>query len=227
MKRIFSLAFLKVISALCVVLLGVGLLVWWFERKRNPQQFGGPAAKGIGSGFWWSAVTMTTVGYGDKAPLTPAGRLVALVWMFAAIIIISTFTAGITTALTVSHFKSEVQGPESLPSVRVGSLPGSSSADYLEKHWITYRSFDSVAQGMRAVAENEIDALVYDAPILRYLAKQSYQGVVEVLPFTFFRQDYAFALPAGSPLRERINRVLLEKIGEPEWQDTLNRYLGL
>jgi hypothetical protein len=97
----FSIEFLTVLGVLILVLLGIGLLVWLFERRGNPDQFGGPAAQGIGSGFWWSAVTMTTVGYGDKAPVTVGGRIVALVWMFVAIIIISGFTATITSSLRV------------------------------------------------------------------------------------------------------------------------------
>ena len=73
----------------------VGVVMWLGERRRNQAQFGGTAAHGIGAGLWWSAVTMTTVGYGDKAPVTILGRLLGLVWMFAAIIIISSFTAAI------------------------------------------------------------------------------------------------------------------------------------
>jgi ABC-type amino acid transport substrate-binding protein len=99
-RALFSGPFLKVIAALSLVILGVGIAVWVFERRRN-SHFGGGALQGIGAGFWWSAVTMTTVGYGDKAPVTFWGRLVALVWMFAGIIMISSFTAAITTALTV------------------------------------------------------------------------------------------------------------------------------
>jgi len=44
---------------------------------------------------------MTTVGYGDKSPITAAGRLVALVWMFSSIIIISLITGAFATAMTV------------------------------------------------------------------------------------------------------------------------------
>jgi len=113
-KRFLSAAFLKVVATLALVLLGVGALVWWFERKKNPAQFGGRTAKGVGSGFWWSAVTMTTVGYGDKAPVTSGGRAVALVWMFVSIIVISTFTAAITSSLTVSKLESAVKGTQDL-----------------------------------------------------------------------------------------------------------------
>ena len=77
----FSLAFLQALGALFCIILIFGFLVWLFERKHNKQQFGGKT-KGIWSGIWWSAVTMTTVGYGDKSPTTTGGRIIALIWMY-------------------------------------------------------------------------------------------------------------------------------------------------
>lgn len=50
--RLFSPAFLLVLAALSMLLLLSGVLVWLFERKKNPEQFGGTPAQGIGSGFW-------------------------------------------------------------------------------------------------------------------------------------------------------------------------------
>ncbi len=64
-----SWQFLSAVAVLGLVLLLVGLLIWVLERRRNAEQFGGPASQGIGNGFWWSAVTMTTVGYGTGALL--------------------------------------------------------------------------------------------------------------------------------------------------------------
>lgn len=226
LKGFISSAFLKVLATLALVLLGVGMLAWWFERKKNPQHFGEGPAKGIWSGFWWSAVTMTTVGYGDKAPVTFWGRVVALIWMFAAIIIISSFTASITSSLTVTQLESPIQGPADLPYVRVGTIANTTSAAYLQKSRISFKRYNTPGEGLRAIKEGEIDAFVYDAPILRYLINQEYKGILEVLPRIFLRQDYGFALPSGSPLRESINRILLHKIQEDSWQDTLSKYLG-
>ena len=129
-EQFLSLAFLKLVLALAGLLLVVATLVWLLERRRNPEQFGGPAAHGIGSSFWWSAVTMTTVGYGDKAPRTVGGRLVALIWMFTALIVVSSFTAAITTTLTVGTLQGAISGPDDLPQARVGSVPASTSAEY-------------------------------------------------------------------------------------------------
>ncbi|MDY6989704.1 MAG: transporter substrate-binding domain-containing protein [Thermodesulfobacteriota bacterium] len=226
LKRFFSLAFFEVLVALSTLLLGVGILVWWFERKRNPGQFGDGTVKGIGSGFWWSAVTMTTVGYGDKAPVTMGGRVVALIWMFAGIIVISSITAAITSALTVTQLESGVRGPEDLTDALVGALAESSSAIYLRENRISFDEYDTAMDGLQAVSEGMIDVLVYDAPLLRYLVNQEFRGELQVLPNTFQRQDYGIALQAGSALREPMNRVLLEKIQAPTWQDILYRYLG-
>ncbi|MBZ0170903.1 MAG: transporter substrate-binding domain-containing protein, partial [Phycisphaerales bacterium] len=67
LSSLVSPGFLTGVAGLAVLLLGVGLVVWLVERRANPDQFGGSPARGLGSGFWFSAVTMTTVGYGDKA----------------------------------------------------------------------------------------------------------------------------------------------------------------
>ena len=225
-RRVVSAAFLKVVASLTLVLLGVGILVWWFEHKKNPQQFNGSVARGIGSGFWWSAVTMTTVGYGDKAPITLAGRILGLIWMFVAIIIISSFTAAITSSLTMTQLETVIKGPEDLPKITVGTIANTTSESYLKHAHISFRSFGSPHEGLAALRDGKIQALVYDAPILRYYVHQDYIGTLEVLPYRLQRQEYGIALQPKSPLREQIDVVLLQKIREKAWQDRLSQYLG-
>jgi ABC-type amino acid transport substrate-binding protein len=224
--QLLSLAFLKVLLTLAGLLFVVATLVWIFERRANPEQFGGSLPHGIGAGFWWSAVTMTTVGYGDKAPRTVGGRIVALVWMFTALIVISSFTAAITTTLTIGSLQGAIHGPDDLAHTRIGSVPGSTSAGYLDWRQLPFNSFDTPEAALTALAAGEVDAVVYDAPILRYEVRQQYGDRVTVLPGVFERQYYAIALPSGSRLREPINQVLLRRIERPEWQSLLQRYLG-
>ncbi|MCB0712395.1 MAG: transporter substrate-binding domain-containing protein [Ignavibacteriae bacterium] len=226
LKRLISLDFLSVIGGLLLVLLLVGFFIWLVERKKNPEQFGGGVAKGIGSGFWWSAVTMTTVGYGDKAPVTFVGRMIGLIWMFVAIIIISSFTAAIAASLTVSELETDVKGVGDLPRVRVGGVSEAIGAEYLREQNISFRPYATVEEGMEALREKEIDAFVHDAPLLRYLSSSDPDGVVQVLPETFHKQFYAIALPNGSPWREAINRALLKRMHDPEWTAILARYIG-
>jgi len=226
LRRLVSWQFLAVISLLALVLSAVGFLMWLFERRGNAEQFGGKPLQGIGSGFWWSAVTMTTVGYGDKAPRTFGGRMVGLIWMFVAIIIISSFTAAITSALTVNQLGSSIHGPKDLPEVRVATVAGTTGESYLQHQHIVYKTYPDALTALKALAEGHEDAVVYDAPILQYLTRENYHGRIAVLPHTFIRQDYAIALPQGSPLREPLNLVLETEIRSPHWQERIYRYLG-
>ena len=225
-KRILSPTFLKIVTVLTFILFFVGFLAWLFEKKRNPQQFESKALKGIGSGFWWAAVTMTTVGYGDKAPVTFAGRILAILWMFTTIIILSSLTAAITSALTVSELNVTVQSVKDLPKVRVATVAGSTSETYLREKDISFETFTTDHEGLQAVAEGRFEAMVYDAPLLQYMSKTRFNGKIEVLSQLFEFQYYAFVLPENSSYREAINRILLKKITQPVWPDILFRYLG-
>ncbi len=54
------------------------------------------------TGVWWAVVTTTTVGYGDIAPTTPEGRVVAVVLMITGLGLVATLSASIA-AYFVSH----------------------------------------------------------------------------------------------------------------------------
>jgi voltage-gated potassium channel len=76
------------VGSLCVVLVvtaSITLVVL------EPETVGGSFANAL----WWSAVTVTTVGYGDISPTTPIGRLAAIVIMLAGLGVISTLSASI------------------------------------------------------------------------------------------------------------------------------------
>ncbi|WP_340105827.1 transporter substrate-binding domain-containing protein [Rhodohalobacter sp. 8-1] len=222
----FSLDFFWILSLLLLLLLFWGFLVWIFERKENSDEFGGTAAEGVGSGLWWAAVTMTTVGYGDKSPRTLGGRIVGFIWMFTAIIVISFFTASIASSLTVTQLDSRIDGPEDLPFVRVGALEQSATQTYLQEERIGSTTYASISEGLRAVQENEIDVFVHDAPILQYYTQIGFRNRVRILPGTFNDQYYGIALPLNSEYRNEMNQIILDYIASDEWNDLVNRYLG-
>lgn len=225
-KKLFSLRFLYAIAGLGALLMAVGAVVWLFERKHNQDQFGGSVVQGLGSGFWWAAVTMTTVGYGDKSPTTFLGRIVGLIWMFAAIILISGFTAAIATSLTVNSLDAKVGGLDDLNSVKVLAVANSASADFLDEERIRFATAQSVESAMAALASGKTDAVVYDAPLLKYITNTHYSDSVTVLPGVYLRQDYAVALPSGSALREPLNQVFLKYVSSAEWADFVSEFLG-
>ncbi|NGY03548.1 transporter substrate-binding domain-containing protein [Solimonas terrae] len=221
-----SASFLKAVGALVLVLLLVGVLVWWFERRSNPAQFGGTPARGIGSGLWWSAVTMTTVGYGDKAPTSLGGRVVGLVWMFVSVITISGFTAAIASSITIGRLSTEVHGVADLPHVRVASTSGSTSATLADHHRLTVIDVVDPAEALRRLAAGQVDAVLYDAPVLQARIHDGKLKHLTVLAELVREEDYALAVPRDSEWRKPINQALLRIVEAPQWQDTLDRYLG-
>ena len=146
--------------------------------------------------------------------------------MFAAIILISSFTAAIATSLTVSQLSSSVKGLEDLPNVRVATLANSASSVFLRKENIGFKRLESVEKGLSQLASGDLDAFVYDKPILQYLTKNNFDDSILILPEVIERQDYAIALPENSAQREKINTALLRVIETDEWQEIVDHYLG-
>ena len=83
--------FPKVIAAILLVWLFGGVLI----RIIEPDSF-----TSLGTSLWWTIVSMTTVGYGDYAPKTELGRILAIFIMLSGISLIAIVTATIASSFT-------------------------------------------------------------------------------------------------------------------------------
>jgi voltage-gated potassium channel len=82
------------------ITVAAGVLVTLFDRDNYPS---------VGSGLWWAAQTVTTVGYGDNVPMTLAGRLVAVVVMLFGISFLTVITAAITSTFVARSRRSDAE----------------------------------------------------------------------------------------------------------------------
>ena len=58
-------------------------------------RFAGANVTSIGDALWWAATTVTTVGYGDRYPVTTTGRVIAVILMIVGMALVSAITASI------------------------------------------------------------------------------------------------------------------------------------
>ena len=224
LRKFFSLNFLKAVLLLFLVIFVFGFVAWLFERHNNPEEFPG-GWRGLWEGIWWSAVTMTTVGYGDKSPKSTGGRIIGLIWMFTAIIIISSFTASIASSLTVNQLGGSISSLGELRELKVGSVAASASESFLRNNFVNAGAYPSLESGLAALHGQEVEAFVYDEPILRYaILRDSLEAAVEVLPFRFNPQYYSFGLPKGSLLAKELNPPLLRITESTRWKVILSEY---
>jgi polar amino acid transport system substrate-binding protein len=221
-----SYQLLASVAALFGVLLFIGTFIWLLERRQNAQHFHPRPLQGIADGVWWAAVTMTTTGFGDKVPVSWRGRLLALLWMFASIFCITFFSATLASSFVVGRLKTGVTSPDDLPRVRVAAVSGTAGEQWLGTQRLSPRSFPFVIQASKALQRGDVDALIYERPILGYMIQEYGWRDLQILPHTLAVHDYAIALPTDSPLKEPINRALLKVVYGPDWKDVVQRYVG-
>lgn len=215
---------LRLYAGIVALVFVAGAAMWFLERRRNAM-FSGRPLHGIGSGFWWAGVTTVGVGYGDKVPITFWGRLVGLFWMFVSLILITAFTAFVTTKLALFDV-ARAQGPGALRNSIVGTVEGSASVDLLRREDIAHRVYPGVPAAIDALVRREVSVIAYGSVVLRYYAERDPGRRIEVLPGHLEAFSFAYPLKDGSPLRDPINAALRRVLSEAHWSDLKDRYLG-
>lgn len=213
-----------------VVLAGILLFVvanvmWWFERRDQPY-FQYPYGEGMWRAFWWALNVMVNGGFEERVPQTKSGRIFAVFLVIASLFLVSAFVAKITAALTVGELKSSIQGYRDLFNRRVGTTQNSTSAAFLTDHGVPFRTFNSIEVLIEALADNRLDAVVHDAPILAYYANTSGKGRVRLVGADLRPEKFGIALPSAGPNREGIDRALLKIREDGRYHDLYRKWFG-
>jgi len=102
-ERFFIIASLTITV---ILLCAVGAFL--FEHNKT-----GASIHSVWDGIWWAVVTICTVGYGDKFPISSAGKIVALGLMISGIGLLSLVTATIASVFVEQKIK-EGKGLETI-----------------------------------------------------------------------------------------------------------------
>lgn len=216
---------LAILGWMSVIVLIVAHLMWFAERNRVQSDFRAGYLAGIWDAVYWSIVTVTTVGYGDKSPKSNRGRVVALGWMLAGLFLLSMFVAQVTAAFTVDSLQTGIQGEADLPGRTIGTYDGGKQLRYLRNRGIAHAvgaDTDAVVQLLR---DGKVEALLLDVGNARY-ATSRFGDYVEPAGPAFARGHIGYPMRPSSPHREAINQAVLRIREDGTYQRIMEKYFG-
>ena len=182
-------------------------IFWLVERRHANPSVSRSYFPGVLQSFGWSVGSL--VGSSPAAPQRWITKALAILWGFAAIVFVAFYSANLTATLTVAQLESKISGPGDLYDKRVATVADTTSASYLAQLGVSATEMATIDDCYQAILEGGYDAVVFDAPVLRFYAAHRGAGAVTMAGVVFQEEDHGFVFPVGSGLRKPINQALL------------------
>ena len=225
-SAMFSLDILKLFGAFFFLILIVANIVWLFERHSNTH-FPKGYFQGLWEAIWWAAVTVTTVGYGDKVPLGKVGRILALFWMMAGLFLVANLTAGVTAQLTVMALQDNNKRLEDMAKSTVATIADAAVAeDFLIERGINYITAQDLEEAYQMLLDGRAEGVLMEGAILSYYIQKHGNDDLELIGESLEEAFLGIALPLNSPHRELINQTLLEISEDGTFNEIYRKWFG-
>lgn len=191
------------------LLMVMSMLMWVVERKRQPY-FDRPPGKAVFPAFWYALNLVVKGGSEQNLPKSGLGRFFAVILVISGLFIVSFFVANVTTVMTLRALGERIDSISDLEGREVATTSGSTSSEFLVQREISHNTFVDFDALLWAFEDGELDAVVFDSPVLAYYVKTDGRTKARLVDRVFRPEDYGIALPQGSDLREPINVALLK-----------------
>ncbi len=235
-NKIFYLQIIWDSGILLFILFAIGVLLiiahilWFLEQGiEDPRHdyFRDDYLGGIWDAFWWAFIVMTMGGFEKEVPHKISSRLLAMLWITASLFFISTLTAKITTALTVSELKTSINSYQDLKGKRVGISEGPIARNFLAKNGVAVeKEYKNLSTLLNDLETGKLDAVVQDAPILQYYASHGGAGKVVLAGGVFKPEKYGILFPQNSTLKEKVDQILIGLYEDGTYATLLKKYFG-
>ncbi|XP_021805298.1 glutamate receptor 2.8-like [Prunus avium] len=209
----------------------IGFVIWVLEHRIN-EDFRGPLSNQVGTGLWFSFSTMVFAH--REAVVSNLARFVVIVWVFVVLILTQSYTASLTSLLTIQELQPSFTDLNQLLKNKesVGYPKGSFVYQLLLKQGFddlkikAYQSPEECDDLLtKGSAKGGIAAAVDETPNLRlFIAK--YCSKYTIIGPIFKTDGFAFVFPKGSALVPDVSRAILNMTDGDEMKEIDNKWFG-
>ena len=233
-KPFLGWAFLSSVALIFLCLFIVGNLLWLAEHREHSEHFPKSYVKGVSEGIWCALATFSTVGYGDRYPITPIGRWISGIWMLISLAAVTSLTAGIATTLAVAFSAQpaqEWQKPSDLQGVRLAALSAltskSTAVEWAQYYQARVTPVEHLSEAVSLLKKNQVDGIIYTRLILEHYLQENPQAPYELVRFNLGTQNYGIALTPNSDLTRKLNEKILSIELQIRFQEIIENWLKL
>ncbi|KAE9587884.1 putative periplasmic binding protein-like I [Lupinus albus] len=187
----------------------VGIVVWILERRHNDE-------------------------FRGENTVSNLGRVVLIIWLFAVLVITSSYTASLTSILTVQQLSSEIEGIDSLISDTqpIGIQEGSFAKKYLidelniaPSRIVSLKNQDAYIDALtRGPKNGGVMAIVDELPYIEiFMSNTNCQFRIVGQEFT--RSGWGFAFQRESPLAVDMSTAILQLADNGNLQKIHDKWL--
>jgi polar amino acid transport system substrate-binding protein len=195
------------LSLLAALIIVPAHLAWFAERKHHSRLFSESYIPGIFNAMWWA--TGAAAGQQPDHPRSTWGRILSSLLILISVVFMAYFTAAITSALTVQTLRGDINSPQDLVGRKVGTTIGSTASIYLKGIDVAAVEFEKIEHAFVALNNKQLDAVVFDSPVLLYYAATAGRHTVRIVGPMLRKENYGILFPRGSALRKPVNEALL------------------
>ncbi|XP_044511813.1 glutamate receptor 3.3-like [Mangifera indica] len=208
----------------------IGIVVWILEHRIN-DEFRGPPKRQIITVLWFSLSTMFFAH--RENTVSTLGRVVLIIWLFVVLIINSSYTASLTSILTVQQLSSPIKGIDSLRNGDdpIGFQEGSFAEYYLSEELnisksrlISLRTPEEYAAALKKGPNHGgVAAVVDERPYVELFL--SAQCTFKIVGQEFTKSGWGFAFPRDSPLAIDLSTAILQLTENGDLQRIHDKWL--
>ncbi|KAM7477594.1 hypothetical protein LguiA_025807 [Lonicera macranthoides] len=199
----------------------IGLVIWILEHGIN-EDFNGTLPQQLGTSFWFSFSTMIFAH--KEQVVSNLSRLVVIIWCFVVLILTQSYTASLTSTLTVKQLEPTFTSVEEL--IEKGEIVGYAKGSFVgellrNSNMSKLKEYKSRDELHIKFSKGEIGAAFDEIPYMKlFLAKHcsKYTMVGPTLKTTGF----GFVFPKGSPLVPDVSRAVL-RVTEGEKMEKIEK----
>lgn len=194
------------LSAAVVVSVVPAHIYWLIERRNTDPVVARSYFPGILQSFGWGIGSL--VGKNSTTATKTITQALAILWGFAGIVFVSFYSANLSATLTVAKLDAKITGPADLYEKSVATVGDTTASEFLRGMGIDATETRTIEESYHLLREEGYDAVVFDAPVLRYYVAHRGEGVAVMAGPVFQDENQGFVLSINSPLRKPINQAL-------------------